>query len=477
MPSASPQQQLIELLGADLVLTDPREVAHYAHDRCRGWWPVHASAVVLPRTLEDIQKTVRSCADLRIPIVPSGGRTGLAGAATATAGEVILSLERMNKILAVDPAAQTLSCQAGVSLQTVQEAAAAAGLLYPIDYASKGSAHIGGSVATNAGGVRVLRYGLTRDWVLGLTVVLASGEVQRLGGELIKNNTGYDLRQLWIGSEGTLGVIAEVTLRLCKPPAATFVALCAVASDQHMFQLFRRIRTTNNFCSAFEYFDHGCLLHVLGHRRTESSSPFSTASNHYVLIEVETFAANQAGMEQDAEQLRACLQQAVEHEEIEDAVFAATPGQARALWSLREDISESLHRFSPHKADVALPVAKTVDFLQAWREAVKIHLPGIEALCFGHVGDGNVHLNLLCPPSLAFDPFNQRCRSFDDILYRLVQDHQGSISAEHGVGLLKRNYLHFTRSPSEIAMMQKLKAVFDPNGLFNPGKIFAKEKN
>ena len=462
------RSDLVAAVGAARCSDAPDDLAYYGSDRCRGGWPVRPSLIVFPGSIAEVQAVVRACAAHGVAIVPSGGRTGLAGAATATAGEVVLSLERMKAILAVDPAARTLRCEPGVTLQAVHEAAAAHGLLYPVDYASKGSAQIGGSLATNAGGVKVLRYGLTRDWVLGLKAVVASGACLELGGALVKNNTGYDLRQLFIGSEGTLGVIVEVTLRLCRPPFDTRVALCAAPGDAAVLALFARLRASDLQLAAFECLDDGCLRHVLHHRG--GASPFAEASPRYVLVELEVPIAG--AREQTENELTALLGDATEAGEIDDARIAGTPAQARGLWALREDISESLHRHTPHKMDIALPVAQVGPFLAAWRPAVAAGLPEIEALCFGHVGDGNLHLNLLRPADVELPAFLARVHDFDDHTYALVQAHGGSISAEHGVGLLKREHLHYSRSPEELAIFRGIKAALDPQGLFNPGKIF-----
>ncbi len=463
--------ELLAVLGRERCSTTPEDLTYYGSDRCRGGWPVNPSAVVFPRDIAEVQAVVRACVRHNVAIVPSGGRTGLAGAATATAGEVVLSLEKMVQILEVDVAARTMRCQPGVTLQAVQTAAADHGLLYPVDYAAKGSAHIGGSLATNAGGVKVLRYGLTRDWVLGMKVVLASGVCLDLGGALVKNNTGYDLRHLFIGSEGTLGVIVEVTLRLCSPPADTIVSLCGVPDDAAVLALFARLRASSLILSAFECFDDGCLRHVLAHRG--GTSPIANASPRYVLVEVEVPSPGEAAREACTNQLSEILDAAVIAEEVEDALVSATPAQARALWALREDISESLHRHTPHKADIALPVARVHEFLASWRPAVAAGLPGVEALCFGHIGDGNLHLNLLRPADDALPEFLTRVHAFDDTTYGLVQACGGSISAEHGVGLLKRDHLHYSRTPEELALFRGIKAVLDPAGLLNPGKIFA----
>jgi len=466
--------RLRDALGPDRLLTDADDRAYYGSDRCRGGWPVNASLVVLPRGIEEIQAAVRICAELGVSIVPSGGRTGLAGAATATAGEVILSLEKMNRVLEVDPAARTLRCQPGLTLQAAQEAAASVGLMYPVDYASKGSAQIGGSLATNAGGVKVIRYGLTRDWVSGMRVVLASGELLELGGALVKNNTGYDLRQLFIGSEGTLGVIAEVTLRLCAPPAATIVALAAVPSDAALVGLFAHMRRAPLCLAAFECLDHGCIDRVREHRGA-ADAPFAEPHPVYALIEIEAADGAEVAVENTQDVLLEVLAEAQEQGLIADAVLAQTPAQARGLWALREDISESLHPHTPFKADIALPVVEVAVFLASFRTRVAARLPEIPALVFGHVGDGNLHLNLLRPDGMELDVFLGRCHGFEDELFALVQAHQGSISAEHGIGLLKRDHLHYSRSPTELSIMRGIKAVLDPTGLFNPGKIFTAE--
>jgi FAD/FMN-containing dehydrogenase len=285
LPALRLHRELIAAVGDERCTTHPTTSPTTAATAVAAAGPCGRRWIVFPGSLAEVQAVVRACAAHGVAIVPSGGRTGLAGAATATNGEVVLSLEKMKAILAVDPAARTLRCEPGVTLQSVHEAAAAHGLLYPVDYASKGSAQIGGSLATNAGGVKVLRYGLTRDWVLGLKAVVASGACLELGGALVKNNTGYDLRQLFIGSEGTLGVIVEVTLRLCRPPADTRVALCAAADDAAVLALFARLRASDLQLSAFECLDHGCLGHVLHHRG--GSSPFAEASPRYVLVEIE----------------------------------------------------------------------------------------------------------------------------------------------------------------------------------------------
>lgn len=462
---------LRDAVGAAGLRDEADDLAFYGTDRCRGDWSVSPALIVLPKSVDEVAAVVRACAEHDVKIVPSGGRTGLAGAATATCGEVVVSLERMHRMIEVDPAARILRCEAGASVEAVQNAAAEVGLSYPVDFAAKGTAQIGGSIATNAGGVKVLRYGTTRRWVAGLRVVVASGDVIELGGALVKDNTGYDLRQLFIGSEGTLGLIVEATLHLCSPPRGQVVALCAVPDDRRVLDLFARAQSSM-LLQAFECFDQGSLAHVLAHRGARGRGPFAEPSAQHVLLEVEVEGPGVDARDETLEHLTECLADAQEAGEISDAVLAGTPQQERELWALREGVSESLHGHCPHKADVALPVARVADFVARWRVLVKERLPEMEAVIFGHVGDGNLHLNILKPEAMPLDVFHARCHAFDEQTYGLVQSMRGSISAEHGVGLLKRDHLHYSRTETEVAMMRAIKQALDPRGLFNPGKIF-----
>ena len=471
------RERLGEALSASILVEAPEELDYYGQDRCRGGWPVAPLAIAFPRTVDEVQACVRACAQLELAIVPSGGRTGLAGGATATAGELVLSLERLNRRCEVDAEARRVHCDGGVTVQRVHEAAAQAGLSYPVDWAASGSAHVAGSIATNAGGIRVLRYGMTREWVRGLSIVLASGELLELGCDVIKDNTGYDLRQLFIGSEGTLGIIVGATLALTRPPADRVVALVALPNDAALLALLRRLGDSSLRLSAFECFDEGCVGHVLSHRGDSASGgPFSgpdaALGPQQVVLEVEVDAPGADAREAVYDDLALLLADAQEADEIFDAVLSANAAQAQALWAWREDISESLHPHTPHKADVCLPVHRLVDFMAAWREAVAREIPEIEARCFGHVGDGNLHLNLLRPEGWSLERFLDRCHAFDPIMYGLVQTYGGSVSAEHGIGLLKRGAIGFRRSPAELAAMRALKAALDPQGRLNPGKVF-----
>jgi len=471
--TAALRAALVAELGEDAVLSEAGDLAHYGTDRCRGAWSVAPSLIVLPRSTEQVQGVVRACGAHGASIVPSGGRTGLTGAATATAGEVVVSLERMNRVLDVDATSMTVRCQAGVSIEAVHNAAADVGLLYPVDFAAKGTAQVGGTISTNAGGVKVIRYGSTRNWVMALGVVLADGSYVDTGGPLIKDNTGYDLKQLFVGAEGTLGVVVEATLRLCAPPAGAVVVLCAVPSLPRVLALFSRVRACGLSLQAFECFDANGLQHVLSHRGSEGRGPFETPSPQHALIEIEVATPGEGPHEQAVDALMEVLADAQEDGEISDAVLAQTPQQARDLWALREDISESLHPYRPSKADVTLPLSNLPAFCAEWADKREAALPDVEAVVFGHIGDGNLHLNLLQPEGADPDDFRARCKAFESESYALVSAFDGSISAEHGVGLLKRDYLHFSRDGIELGMMRAIKAALDPTGMFNPGKLFA----
>jgi FAD/FMN-containing dehydrogenase len=465
-------EQLRAVLDDESLILSGDDLAYYGSDRCKGGWPVAPGAIALPRSVAQVQAILQVCSRERVAVVPSGGRTGLTGAATATNGELVLSLARLDAMLDIDVPGRLLRCQAGATVQAVQEAAASVGLAYPVDFAAKGSAQIGGSIATNAGGVKVIRHGLTRERVAGLEVVLADGERLSLGGALVKNNTGYDLRQLFIGSEGTLGIIVEVTLTLSQPVAGHMVVLCAVSSDAAVSELFARLRSSSLVLSAFECFDRGCVERVAAHRGREQAGPLEQLGPVQVLVEIELAQAQTDEDSATHDALLELLADAQEAGEVIDAVVAQTEAQARELWAWREDISESLHAFTPHKADVAVPVRSVASFVARWREAVAAALPEIPALCFGHVGDGNLHLNLLRPAGMTLEQFLDRCHEFDPSMYGLVREFSGSVSAEHGIGLLKREYLGYTRSAREIASMKAIKQIFDPLGILNPGKVF-----
>jgi FAD/FMN-containing dehydrogenase len=445
----------------DFLSREASDLAEYGRD----WTRVHApapGAIAFPRTTGEVARLLRLCSEFRVPVVPSGGRTGLAGGAVAARGELVLSLQRMRRLDPVDVLGATVRVQAGVVTEAVHRHAAEQGLTWPVDFASKGSSQVGGNIATNAGGVRVIRYGLTRQWVLGLQVVLAGGEVLELNGALEKNNTGTDLRQLFIGSEGTLGVITEATLKLTRLPGRTDVMLFAVADLAGVLRVFREARSGPFQLMAFEFFTDRCLARVQRHRKLPN--PFGNPASHYVLVEVER--ADEAGLE-------AWTTTLFEQGLVTDGTLAQGPSQAAELWALREGISESLSGTGlPHKNDIALPIAGLEAFCAEMEAVFAAKWPDVEIALFGHIGDGNLHVNVMKPEHLSKEAFLARTPEADRALFELVRAHGGSISAEHGIGLLKKPYLAYSRAPEELAVLRALKATLDPLGILNPGKIF-----
>ncbi len=447
---------------ADFVTDDEAERAEYGRDWTRVYAPA-PSAIAFPRTTDEVARLLALCSAHRVPVVPSGGRTGLAGGAVAAHGELVVSLARMRRIDPVDELGLTLRVQAGAVTAAVHEHAAALGLTWPVDFASKGSSQVGGNIATNAGGVKVIRYGLTRQWVLGLEVVLASGAVLALNGALEKNNTGFDLRQLFIGSEGTLGIITEATLKLARLPKKSDVMLFAVDGLGGVLALFRAARRAPFTLAAYEFFTDRCLARVLKHRTT-LRSPFPAPATHYVLVEAE-------GADDDL--LAEWMTAAGEAGLFADATIAQSQKQAGELWALREGISESLSATGlPHKNDVALPIAALEAFCGELDDVFAREYAGWELCLFGHIGDGNLHVNVMKPDALDVAAFRARTSTADRDLFALVKKHAGSISAEHGIGLLKKPYLDYSRSPAELAVLRAVKQALDPLGILNPGKIF-----
>ena len=447
---------------ADFVTEDEAERAEYGRD----WTKVYApapSAIAFPRTTGEVSRLMALCSAHRLPVVPSGGRTGLAGGAVAAHGELVVSLARMRRIDPVDELGLTVRVQAGAITAAVHEHAAALGLTWPVDFASKGSSQVGGNIATNAGGVKVIRYGLTRQWVLGLEVVLASGARLELNGALEKNNTGFDLRQLFIGSEGTLGIITEATLKLARLPKKSDVMLFAVDGLGGVLALFRAARRAPFVLAAYEFFTDRCLARVLRHRMT-LRSPFPEPATHYVLVEAE-------GADDDL--LAEWMTSVGDAGLLTDATLAQSGKQAGELWALREGISESLSATGlPHKNDVALPIAALEAFCGELDTLFAREYAGWELCLFGHIGDGNLHVNVMKPDALDVAAFRARTAAADRDLFTLVKKHAGSISAEHGIGLLKKPYLDYSRSPEELAVLRSVKLALDPLGILNPGKIF-----
>ncbi|MFS8136547.1 MAG: FAD-binding oxidoreductase [Thermomonas sp.] len=440
--------------------TEPDDLEHYGRDWTRRWTPA-PMAIALPANIDEIKAIVLWANANGVAIVPSGGRTGLSGGAVAANGELVLSLERMNKVLDFDAVDRTLTVEAGIPLQRVQEAAREHGLQYPVDFAARGSCTIGGNIATNAGGIRVLRYGNTRDWIAGLTLVTGSGEVMALGRSLVKNSSGYDLRHLAIASEGTLGIVVEATLKLTEAPPPTNVMLLALPSFDALMHVFAMFRQRLQL-QAFEFLTDLALTHVLAHG---GQAPFAEVYPFYVVIEFASDAASEA---EALAAFEACMQQGL----VIDGVISQSDAQAAQLWQLREGITESLAGYVPYKNDVSVRISAMPAFLEETQALLASEYPHFEVVWFGHVGDGNLHINILKPDDMAQDAFVADCERVTKLLAQVLHAHGGSISAEHGIGLVKKAYLSSTRSEAEIAVMRGIKAVLDPNGIMNPGKLF-----
>ena len=453
-------ETLRQALPALRLSVEPSDLEHYGRDWTRRWTPAPL-AIALPGSVAEVQAIVRWANANGVAIVPSGGRTGLSGGAVAAQGELVVSLERMNRVLGFDAVDRTLTVEAGIPLQLAQEAARGQGLQYPVDFAARGSATIGGSIATNAGGIRVVRYGNTREWIAGLKLVTGTGELLDLGRALVKDSSGYDLRHLAIAAEGTLGIVVEATLRLTDPPPPTNVMLLALPSFEALMRVFEAFRARLQL-QAFEFFTDVALKHVLAHG---GQAPFAETHPYYVVTE---FASDEAS---EAEAL-AAFEQCMGDGLASDGVISASDAQAQQLWRLREGITESVARYVPYKNDVSVRIAAMPAFLAEAQALLAREYPQFEVVWFGHIGDGNLHINILKPDDMPPAGFVADCERVTKLLAGALQRHGGSISAEHGIGLVKKPYLGCTRSEHEIAAMRAIKAVFDPAGIMNPGKLF-----
>jgi FAD/FMN-containing dehydrogenase len=461
MLDSSQLETLRQIAGHENVLNDAEAFEKYGQDWTRFFSP-SPSAIVFARDSSQLQNIVRYACQENLPLVPSGGRTGMSGGAVAIKGEIVVSFEKMNKILSFNEIDQTVTLEPGVITQTLQEYALDQNLYYPVDFASSGSSQIGGNIATNAGGIKVLRYGLSRDWVAGLKVITGTGEELELNQSLVKNATGYDLRHLFIGSEGTLGFIVEATIKLTKQPEHLKVTLLAVPEMTDVISILTEFRKEVSL-TAFEFFSEKALLHVLA--RTDAVRPFEEPSAYYVLLEYEL--GDEVGEDAAMNAFEACAAAGW----VVDGVVGSSEQQNQNLWRYREAISESITPYTPYKNDISVRVSQVPEFLKVVEDTVVESYPEFEIVWFGHIGDGNLHLNILKPESLSIDDFKQECESVSESVLGIVADFKGSISAEHGVGLLKRDQLHYTRPEHEIELMRSLKQVFDPNGILNPGKL------
>lgn len=453
-----------KIIGDAHVTNAPEQLKVFGRD----WTTAHtpnASLVLLPGSTKDVSAILKYCNEHHLAVIPSGGRTGLAGGAVATQGEIILSLNRMNKIENLDAVGMTIEVQAGVTCQAVQQAAAEAGVFFALDLASKGSCQIGGNIATNAGGLKLIRYGGAREQILGLEVVLANGEVLDMNYKLRKNNTGVDLKQIFIASEGTLGVVTRAVLRLMPKPRELVLSCMVVESFADIPKLVQLINMRSLLPTAFEFFSQRAMELVLKYH-TSLSSPFQERGAYYVLLELDSDDRGPSA------QLEPLLEEALEKGFIKDAVIATSSAQFKSLWGLRENISESVANYGHvRKNDISLPIDALKNFVDEMDAIVSTCPPDIELVLFGHIGDGNLHVNYIAPPKLPKPEFNATARKIEERIFALLPKYRGSISAEHGIGLLKKADLKFSRTPHEIEWMHKLKGLFDPKGILNPGKI------
>jgi len=458
--------QIIEALKTIVesgkVRTDEESLSSHGKD----WTKIYAPkplAVVFPKTTLEVQSIVKLANKLEFALVPSGGRTGLSAGAVADNGEVVVSFDYMNQIKELNASDRSVRCQAGVITEQLQSFAEDNGLYYPVDFASAGSSQLGGNLSTNAGGIKVIKYGMTRDWVLGIEVVTGAGEILELNRDLLKNNTGYDLRHLFIGAEGTLGFITEVTMKLTRQPNNLTVLVLGLTDITNTMDVLKTFQSKIDL-TAYEFFSHQAMGHVLAHN--DVPGPFDTEAPYYALLEFESTS------DEIMDSAMSFFETCVEEGWVLDGVISQSETQANNLWRLREGISESISVKTPYKNDISVVVSKVPDFLTEINEVVTEHYPDFEIIWFGHIGDGNLHLNILKPDNLSNDDFFAQCIKVNKWVFDIVQKYNGSISAEHGVGMVKKDYLSYTRSVEEIAIMRGIKLVFDPKGLMNPGKIF-----
>jgi FAD/FMN-containing dehydrogenase len=422
-----------------------------------------ADAVLRPTSTEQVAAILGHCNEQRIAVVPQGGMTGLVRGTQTGRGSIVLSLERMNEIEHIDPVSRTARVQAGAVLQKLQDKVAQHDLDFPLDLGARGSCQIGGNAATNAGGLRVVRYGMMRELVLGLEAVLADGTVVSSMNEMMKNNTGYDLKQLFIGSEGTLGVITKLVLRLYEAPKSRSTALAALSSFEQVTGLLKHVdRNLAGQMSSFEVmWDswYSFITDKLG------SPPLEKGYPYYAIF--ESLGGDQV---RDQEQFEAMLEGAVEEGLVEDAVVATSEKDARRLWEVREHVDPVLSRLT-FAYDVSLPIRHMEAYIRGIEDDMREKLPGAATVCFGHLADGNLHF-LVLHDGESGDDIDEAHAISDAVVYGPLADLGGSVSAEHGIGLEKKAYLHVSRDSVEIDVMKRLKRVLDPNDILNPGKIF-----
>jgi FAD/FMN-containing dehydrogenase len=463
--SADFHERLRAIVGASRVLTDAQHLAPFCTD-WRGRYTGVARCVVLPGSTDETAAVVSACAEAGVAIVPQGGNTGLCGGATPTGGEVVIVLTRLNRIRAIDPDNNSITVEAGCTLHAVQEVAREVDRLFPLSLAAEGSATIGGNLSTNAGGVQVLRYGNARDLCLGLEVVLADGRIWNGLRGLRKDNTGYDLKHLFIGAEGTLGLITAATLKLYPRPRAQATAWVAVPDPAAAVVLLGRLRdAAGDNVTAFEIVGRPALELVLKHI-PGARDPLLGRPEWQLLIELSGARADLAAT------LESALEGSAEEGLVADAAIASSEAQTAALWALRENVSEAQKIEGVSiKHDIAVPVSRIAEFIGRADAALQAAFPQVRIVCFGHIGDGNLHYNQSKADAESNGEFIARTEAVNRVVHDLVHELGGSISAEHGLGQLKREEVLRYKSGTEMDLMRAVKQALDPHGLMNPGKL------
>ena len=456
--------RLQDAVGAEVVTADAAALERHRRDWMMEMAPDETMlALARPRTTAEVAAILRLCDAAGCPVVPQGGLTGLTGGALPRPGALALSLERMNAIEETDPVSASMTVQAGVTLQRVQEEAEAHGMLFPLDLGGRGSCQVGGNLSTNAGGNHVLRYGMMRELVLGLEAVLPDGTVVTSLNKMLKNNAGYDIKQLFIGSEGTLGVVTRAVLRLHPRPLSVCTALCTLDDYDAVCAMLRLTKERlGGMLSAYELMWPSFYAFAAAVRQR---APIPPSERFHLLVEA-------AGTDQEADQARfeRLIEAGLEGGLVRDAVVARSIAQRQELWTIRDCSAELRGRFWPHQTfDVSIPVPRIGAFCTALEARLGALWPEVEVIVFGHVADSNIHLAI----RTGARPFP--AAEIDRAVYDAVGEWLGSVSAEHGIGLVKKAYLDRSRSPGEIALMRRIKAALDPRGILNPGKVFDPE--
>ena len=461
------RDRILAIVGPAGCISAADDMAPYLTEE-RGLYKGHGALVVRPASTQEVADVVKACAAAQVPIVPQGGNTGLCGGAVSAEGEIVLNLGRMNKVRAIDPENFTITVEAGCILAHLQDTADDANCLFPLSLGAEGSCQIGGNLSTNAGGVNVLRYGNARDLVLGLEVVLPDGRIWNGLRALGKDNTGYALRQLYVGAEGTLGIITAAVLKLFPKPTDTATALCALADLRQVTKLLNRARAlSGDAVTAFELIPRigfeMCARHIAG-----VSDPFPDAYPWYVLVE---FSSSRPDVSIRSS-FDALLEKAFEEETIVNAVVAESEAQAGMLWRMRESLPEATkHEGVSIKHDISVPTSRVPEFIDECTALIEQHFPGSRPVPFGHVGDGNIHFNVSQPLGADAAAYRAKWTDVNRVVHDLVARMNGSISAEHGIGLLKVDEMKHYKEPVEVDLIRRLKQALDPDNLMNPGKV------